>query len=142
MRASIAIVAIGLIVTCPDVSACDADSDCGVGGICIKREKRARGVCYKDKAKRQQLMEFMGDPEQLIKEQLPGRKIRGNCTGPRTVRLATIAFMLISKDAASNFKSLPPEGNRVPCRHAAYGCCDAVLIKRPALERRNTTPPR
>jgi hypothetical protein len=80
VRASIAIVAIGLIVTCPDVSACDADSDCGVGGICIKREKRARGVCYKDKAKRQQLMEFMGDPEQLIKEQLPGRKIRGNCT--------------------------------------------------------------
>lgn len=26
--------------------ACDVDSDCGAGGTCIKREKRARGVCY------------------------------------------------------------------------------------------------
>jgi len=26
--------------------ACDVDSDCGVGGTCIKREKRARGICY------------------------------------------------------------------------------------------------
>lgn len=29
-----------------DVPACEIDSDCGVGGTCIKREKRARGVCY------------------------------------------------------------------------------------------------
>ena len=28
------------------VLACDIDSDCGAGGTCIKREKRARGVCY------------------------------------------------------------------------------------------------
>ncbi len=26
--------------------ACDTDADCGPGGTCIKREKRARGVCY------------------------------------------------------------------------------------------------
>lgn len=26
--------------------ACDVDDDCGAGGLCIKREKRARGVCY------------------------------------------------------------------------------------------------
>ena len=26
--------------------ACDSDADCGPGGTCIKREKRARGVCY------------------------------------------------------------------------------------------------
>lgn len=26
--------------------ACDIDDDCGAGGTCIKREKRARGVCY------------------------------------------------------------------------------------------------
>ena len=26
--------------------ACDVDSDCGSEGTCIKREKRARGVCY------------------------------------------------------------------------------------------------
>ena len=29
-----------------DLYACDVDSDCGPGGICIKREKRASGVCY------------------------------------------------------------------------------------------------
>jgi hypothetical protein len=29
-----------------DCLACDVDSDCGAGGTCIKREKRARGVCY------------------------------------------------------------------------------------------------
>lgn len=28
------------------VLACDVDADCGPGGTCIKREKRARGVCY------------------------------------------------------------------------------------------------
>ncbi len=28
------------------VFACDSDSECGVGGTCIKRERRARGVCY------------------------------------------------------------------------------------------------
>ena len=27
-------------------SACDTDAECGEGGTCIKREKRARGVCY------------------------------------------------------------------------------------------------
>ncbi len=26
--------------------ACDVDKDCGESGKCIKREKRARGVCY------------------------------------------------------------------------------------------------
>ena len=29
-----------------NVYACDSDADCGVGGTCIKREKRGRGVCY------------------------------------------------------------------------------------------------
>jgi hypothetical protein len=29
-----------------DLYACDVDSDCGPGGTCIKREKRASGVCY------------------------------------------------------------------------------------------------
>lgn len=28
------------------VFACDVDADCGAGGTCIKREKRARGVCF------------------------------------------------------------------------------------------------
>jgi hypothetical protein len=35
-----------LVATSADLSACDADSDCGPGATCIKREKRARGVCY------------------------------------------------------------------------------------------------
>lgn len=30
----------------PHAIACDTDADCGSGGTCIKREKRARGVCY------------------------------------------------------------------------------------------------
>ena len=29
-----------------DAVGCDSDLDCGPGGTCIKREKRARGVCY------------------------------------------------------------------------------------------------
>ena len=30
----------------PALFACDTDAECGAGGTCIKREKRARGVCY------------------------------------------------------------------------------------------------
>ncbi|MEM7466387.1 MAG: hypothetical protein AAF387_05820 [Pseudomonadota bacterium] len=25
---------------------CDSDAECGAGGTCVKREKRARGVCF------------------------------------------------------------------------------------------------
>ncbi len=41
-------VAIGLMLTVVSgqVFACDSDAECGAGGTCIKREKRARGVCY------------------------------------------------------------------------------------------------
>ena len=90
------------LVGCPLALACDTDAECGVGGTCIKREKRARGVCYGGSwdavapeapqigtppsysgqvsgDQRQQLMEFMGDPDQLIREQLPGREIGGIC---------------------------------------------------------------
>lgn len=41
----VAIILSALLVTGP-VFACDSDSECGVGGTCIKRERRARGVCY------------------------------------------------------------------------------------------------
>lgn len=34
------------ILTPSQLLACDVDSECGAGGTCIKREKRARGVCY------------------------------------------------------------------------------------------------
>ena len=40
------IIAIALSTLAVPASACDVDSDCGAGGTCIKREKRARGVCY------------------------------------------------------------------------------------------------
>lgn len=79
------------------VLACDVDADCGAGGSCIKREKRARGVCYgrSDSAvepsrkqapsgntavqprpvtgeHRERAKQWLGDPDQLIKENLPG----------------------------------------------------------------------
>ena len=34
----------------PPTFACDSDAECGPGGTCIKREKRARGVCYGGRA--------------------------------------------------------------------------------------------
>jgi hypothetical protein len=83
--------------------ACDADADCGSGGTCIKREKRARGVCYgrsealpaaaaphRDNAlapaprpvegvRRERAMEFFGDPEQVVKDQFPGKSVGPVC---------------------------------------------------------------
>lgn len=41
----IGIIALLTVVPGP-LLACDSDTDCGAGGTCIKREKRARGVCY------------------------------------------------------------------------------------------------
>ncbi|MGR8947013.1 MAG: hypothetical protein ACU84Q_03140 [Gammaproteobacteria bacterium] len=38
--------ALGALIVSPLSYACDTDAECGPGGICIKREKRARGVCY------------------------------------------------------------------------------------------------
>lgn len=37
---------LALALTGGETLACDIDADCGAGGTCIKREKRARGVCY------------------------------------------------------------------------------------------------
>lgn len=78
--------------------ACDTDSDCGVGATCIKREKRARGVCYGRPSKQQleapqapadvaPLSEerrqtgeaWLGDPESNIKQQLPGAETGAAC---------------------------------------------------------------
>ena len=41
-----ATVVLALALVAGGVYACDVDADCGAGGTCIKREKRARGVCY------------------------------------------------------------------------------------------------
>ena len=85
-------------------AACDNDADCGVAGICIKREKRARGVCYggaprgavsddpapaqppvdtPSKAvtgeRRERAKQWLGDPEQMIKDNLPGKEVGSIC---------------------------------------------------------------
>ncbi len=87
-----------------DSGACETDADCRVGGICIKREKRAHGVCYggaprdatsKDETpslpehevpnkpvtgeRREHAKEWLGDPEQMLKDNLPGKAIGGTC---------------------------------------------------------------
>lgn len=93
----------------PLAAACDTDAECGPGGTCIKREKRARGVCYgggrleepastsksidkpaidnptsnQPRAVEGELREraeaWLGDPDQLRGEHLPGRETGGLC---------------------------------------------------------------
>ena len=79
-----------MILVCPvtSVIACDTDQVCGVG-VCIKREKRAKGICYglelnqKQKNRlqspRQKAIELMGDPNEILKEHFPGKKIGKIC---------------------------------------------------------------
>ena len=92
-----------LALTVPS-AACDNDADCGVAGTCIKREKRARGVCYggaprgaasdepapaqppvdtPSKAvtgeRRERAKQWLGDPEQMIKDNLPGKEVGSVC---------------------------------------------------------------
>ena len=81
------------------VPACDSDVDCGPGATCIKREKRASGVCYGTRVDgeapvaatapgkpaavegelRERATHWLGDPEALIRENLPGREVGGTC---------------------------------------------------------------
>lgn len=47
LRRTVASAAMLLALALPaPAPACDVDADCGPGGTCIKREKRASGVCY------------------------------------------------------------------------------------------------
>jgi hypothetical protein len=72
----------------PDLIACDVDKDCGVG-VCIKREKRASGICYglelntkqKNKAQsaRSKAIDLMGDPNEILKRHFPGKEIGELC---------------------------------------------------------------
>jgi hypothetical protein len=88
-----------LLLASASVGACDTDADCGVGGTCIKREKRASGVCYGGSREgsrpeveqtpsagghtsadqREMMKEFLGDPDQIIKQQLPGHEVGEAC---------------------------------------------------------------
>lgn len=92
---------LGLIVTlaCPTAFACEVDADCPSGGTCIKREKRAGGVCYGrsnelpqapaaaaplvprpvEGVRRERATEFLGDPEQNIKDYFPGKEVGAAC---------------------------------------------------------------
>ncbi len=79
-----------LLATLPvtGLLSCDTDRDCGVG-ICIKREKRASGICYglelseekkeKKKSARSEAIELMGDPNRILKEHFPDKKIGKIC---------------------------------------------------------------
>jgi len=98
--------ALALTLVLPVASrACDTDADCGVGGTCIKREKRASGVCYGGSRtapaaaaphaaddsgddvtlkpvtgqRRENAKAWLGDPDQMIKDNLPGKEVGGTC---------------------------------------------------------------
>jgi|TARA_B110000459_G_C16432717_1_gene412554 hypothetical protein len=70
---------------------CEIDRDCGVG-VCIKREKRASGVCYglevpvkkeksdkKSETPRDQAISLMGDPHIILRKYFPGKAIGKKC---------------------------------------------------------------
>ena len=81
--------------------ACDRDSDCRSGESCYKREKRARGICYpsvdqksqkepkvnRDEIElkavtgeiRQRAIQWLGDPLEIIGENLPNKAIGKVC---------------------------------------------------------------
>tara|TARA_Y100001970_G_C14163651_1_gene820004 strand:- start:48 stop:464 length:417 start_codon:yes stop_codon:yes gene_type:complete len=75
-------------------SACVTDGDCRFGETCFKREKRASGICYssiKNRSEepvdrkpitgeiRDRAIKWLGDPEQIIEENLPNKKIGSTC---------------------------------------------------------------
>ena len=90
---------LSLLVTCLALglpaAACDVDADCGPGATCIKREKRASGVCYGGSIteppaapveprrptgeRRERAEAWLGDPEATIRENLPGHETGGAC---------------------------------------------------------------
>ena len=86
--ACLSLLLIILILPVTSTIACDQDEDCGVG-VCIKREKRAQGICYglepnqKQKNKlespREKAIGLMGDPNKMLKEHFPGKKIGKIC---------------------------------------------------------------
>jgi hypothetical protein len=96
--AAVIVIAGGLAAV--PVPACDNDADCGPGATCIKREKRAGGVCYGGRADaeapveaavipgvpapvegelRERATHWLGDPEALIRENLPDSELGGTC---------------------------------------------------------------
>ena len=106
-RLAAAIMVLTLLLFNAAVWACTTDADCGVGGTCIKREKRAGGVCYGGARaaaaaaapaaaaageemvdvpikpvtgeRRENAKAWLGDPDQMIKEHLPGKEVGGTC---------------------------------------------------------------
>ena len=83
------------VVTIPNFSlACMDDGDCRLGETCFKREKRASGICYssiKNRSEepverkpitgeiRDRAIKWLGDPAQIIEENLPNKEIGGTC---------------------------------------------------------------
>ena len=90
-----------LLVSVAGALACETDADCGPHGTCIKRERRAEGVCYGGKVggavdesapvvevpslpvtgqRRENAKAWLGDPDQMIHDNLPGKAVSGPCT--------------------------------------------------------------
>lgn len=102
-RLAAAIMVLTLLLFNAAVWACTTDADCGAGGTCIKREKRAGGVCYGGARaaapaaaaasdamvdvpikpvtgeRRENAKAWLGDPDQMLKEHLPGKEVGGTC---------------------------------------------------------------
>ncbi|CAN0286469.1 unnamed protein product [Phaeothamnion confervicola] len=107
MRLARVATALALLTTSAAAWACATDADCGAGGTCIKREKRASGVCYggtraapagetpMDEARGEEIIDvplkpvsgerrenakaWLGDPDQMIRDHLPGKEVGGTC---------------------------------------------------------------
>ena len=75
-------------------SACMTDGDCRLGETCFKREKRGSGICYSSMNNRseesvdtrpitgeirERAIKWLGDPTQIIEENLPTKEIGGTC---------------------------------------------------------------
>ena len=75
-------------------SACMTDKDCRSGETCFKREKRASGICYSSLKNnpnessetkpisgeiRSRAIEWLGDPMQIIEENLPNKGVGSTC---------------------------------------------------------------
>ena len=77
--------------------ACIKDTDCDTGETCFKRERRASGICYpslnnksSDNSeeidlkpitgeKRDRAVQWLGDPMEIIRDNLPNRTIGNVC---------------------------------------------------------------
>ena len=75
---AILVISAALCLSFVTVQACENDQDCGVGGTCIKREKRARGVCYGGEPAPQNPTTTM-TPDYIDPLSMPSERPEGAC---------------------------------------------------------------